>query len=69
TGDFNACELPHLRQDCPRHSFEASSRSTYCANCFCFVCDGPAPDCQHWLTHCQATNRGPEARKWKALRR
>ena len=36
----------------------------HCPQCFCFVCDGPAADCQDWGSHCMAD----ESERWVAAR-
>lgn len=39
----------------------------FCNNCFCYVCDVKASECQGWLTvgHCHAQDKDPY---WRALR-
>jgi SNF2 family DNA or RNA helicase len=64
-------DLPHNRQDCPKHKFThlRSSRSSFCTACFCYVCDIPAKDCKLWATHCHAADVGPSAYHWNEQRR
>ena len=56
-------ELPHMRPDCSVHRFKAdgivslgTNRKT-CENCYCYVCDKPAKECEQWCKkdkHCHA---------------
>ena len=43
------------------------STHQYCPNCFCYVCDVKASQCQGWLRvgHCHAHDKDPY---WRALR-
>jgi len=39
----------------------------YCPRCYCYVCDVPVPDCQHWPNnHCNATDH---SQHWQEQRR
>jgi hypothetical protein len=68
--------LPHLRCDCPVHRFSRGPRSAYCSECWCYVCDVRASECQVWSLsscgdhldhpHCEAH---PGARVWVKLKR
>ncbi|XP_062374599.1 uncharacterized protein zgc:112980 isoform X3 [Sardina pilchardus] len=51
--------LPHARSDCPSHPFRETSDDelgnlSFCEQCFCYVCDTLASECQVWSTHCNA---------------
>lgn len=54
---------PHGRQHCGKYSQETHA-SLYCANCYCLVCDEPAPCCPEWTEHCKATDTDPT---WRAI--
>ena len=57
-----------------RDGLEANK--TKCEMCYCFVCDGPASECQNWAgnaltaetAHCLASNQGVNASTWTRLR-
>lgn len=65
TGDEN---YPHLRSNCANHSYlivshlspsvsnprDGHSNGKFCRNCYCFVCEIPARDCENWMRHCHA---------------
>jgi hypothetical protein len=44
--------LPHSREDCDRISFDIDDPTKICENCFCYVCNIPAKDCNNWESHC-----------------
>ncbi|GFR40540.1 hypothetical protein Agub_g1113 [Astrephomene gubernaculifera] len=53
TGQVVTRDLPHPRPHCAAHRFNASgaaSNRTYCAQCFCYVCDVKAWECEFWGT-------------------
>jgi hypothetical protein len=77
---------PHLRQNCSLYEFDPSALSRlgnefgiytnakYCENCYCYVCDAFAKDCNHWSrtdlkanedNHCCAVSMHTS---WKCLR-
>jgi hypothetical protein len=49
-------DLPHARPQCGHHPFEIDSMANvpFCGQCYCWCCDIPARECNHWYTHCQA---------------
>ena len=57
-----------------RDGLEANKKT--CEMCYCFVCDGPASECQSWsgaaltaeTAHCLAANRGANSSTWSRLR-
>ncbi|XP_060028659.1 uncharacterized protein LOC132533072 isoform X2 [Erinaceus europaeus] len=70
--------MPHARHDCPIHPFERTEseqacpvgqNAATCSQCFCYICDGPASECQLWTTpllgHCNAHNR---SQYWRTQR-
>ncbi|CAB9526350.1 expressed unknown protein [Seminavis robusta] len=65
-------DYPHLREDCVVEKFVVGKHSSHCSKCYCYVCDLPADQCQHWDSahdgqkgHCHATRADP---KWRAAR-
>ena len=50
-------QMPGHRSSCLVHEFygakAASKRNTYCAHCYCFVCDTLVKDCNNWVVHYQ----------------
>ncbi|RYH30913.1 PDZ domain-containing protein [archaeon] len=73
-----ASEMPHQREACTKHPFRnymsANTRAsiptsvnlTFCLNCYCYVCEVKASECQDWPMHCNATYKMPQ---WKELQR
>ncbi|XP_051939971.1 uncharacterized protein zgc:112980 isoform X2 [Hippocampus zosterae] len=69
--------LPHARFDCPRHPFTAtdecaqpvSENRLLCAQCFCYICDKLAAECDKWhargACHC---NGHKKSNLWNRLR-
>ncbi|KAJ1483774.1 hypothetical protein T484DRAFT_1799074, partial [Baffinella frigidus] len=65
SGSFSA-DLPHARAHCVTYPFMITKERAgaaggqkneqFCNNCFCYVCDVKASECQGWLTvgHCHA---------------
>ncbi|KAJ1693508.1 hypothetical protein LUZ63_010206 [Rhynchospora breviuscula] len=52
-----ACrDYPHARHSCGEYPFNETSHEDCCSQCYCYVCDVPAP-CSHWKGsdgHCHA---------------
>lgn len=75
TGTVATRDLPHARCHCGVNIFEptptALSHVKTCDNCFCYVCDVPAKDCEAWgdgssaTDHCHALDKSPV---WQARR-
>jgi len=71
-------QFTHARCACETHTFVAPApgqllhktprNQSKCDTCFCYVCDKPAKDCATWATHCDATDKGPNAAYWKLRR-
>ncbi|XP_043945657.1 uncharacterized protein LOC122816730 [Protopterus annectens] len=70
--------MPHARYDCPENPFVKTEydtsaplekNSSYCDQCFCYICDKQANKCEFWtvvsLCHCNAHNK---SKYWKAQR-
>uniref|UniRef100_H3CS68 Zgc:112980 n=1 Tax=Tetraodon nigroviridis TaxID=99883 RepID=H3CS68_TETNG len=70
--------LPHARYDCPLHPFTAAddaldaplaANQLICDQCFCYICDKLASQCQSWCQrgscHC---NGYKKSRYWSNLR-
>ncbi|GFR40543.1 hypothetical protein Agub_g1116 [Astrephomene gubernaculifera] len=66
-------DMPHPRPDCGVHSFTtgtSKSNSSHCSNCFCYVCDVKASECEFWGTGARTqdhANAMPKA-YWDRLR-
>lgn len=69
--------LPHARYDCPVHAFTATecevtapvdSNQLICKQCFCYICDKLASECEVWccgVCHC---NSHKKSTFWNNLR-
>lgn len=63
-----ATELPHPRDICMKFKFSVhggKDNLTFCAFCYCYVCEVKASQCQYWTDHCDASCKNPNS---KALR-
>ncbi|MQL71890.1 hypothetical protein Taro_004231 [Colocasia esculenta] len=62
-------DYPHSRHLCVKHPFSKTPHEKYCDQCYCYVCDKPAP-CEKWKDlpqgHCNATDQDD---LWKKLRK
>ena len=63
-GNGHDYTLPHLRANCVVHPWLPTggddANATCCAECYCYVCDVPAHECQSWRgEHCHATDQNP----------
>jgi superfamily II DNA or RNA helicase len=67
-GDLALSDFPHARENCATFRF-TDGPTLRCANCYCFVCDQPAPTCPKWIEHCHATHTSARWRQereaWK----
>lgn len=67
-GQVACIDYPHARHLCGIFPFGKTSHETHCSQCFCYVCDIPAP-CKYWVgvytQHCDATDSTPF---WKNTR-
>ncbi|KAK6481652.1 hypothetical protein HHUSO_G16123 [Huso huso] len=70
--------MPHARYDCTSHVFCQSENQTsrpvgtnsdFCEQCYCYICDKLASECQSWITpsfcHCNAHKRSPFWKSWR----
>ncbi|RXM32379.1 hypothetical protein EOD39_6163 [Acipenser ruthenus] len=70
--------MPHARYDCTSHVFSQSDNQTsrpvgtnsdFCEQCYCYICDKLASECQSWITpsfcHCNAHKRSPFWKSWR----
>ncbi len=72
TGKNSLSDFAHARYDCLVKPF-SKNPFDFCCNCYCYVCDLKASDCQQWKlhgedepnSHCYAERR---IAKWKNLR-
>ena len=66
TGDIALSDYPHARYNCVEHKFLPGNEVEHCAQCYCYVCDGPARDCSEWASHCKAIHT---EQRWVQLRK
>uniref|UniRef100_A0A0E0MB27 Uncharacterized protein n=1 Tax=Oryza punctata TaxID=4537 RepID=A0A0E0MB27_ORYPU len=63
-----ACrDYPHPRSACAKYPFGTTSHEKHCEQCFCYVCDVPAP-CSSWKGqggHCHASDKD---KSWRVKR-
>lgn len=64
-GQNALADFPHSRANCVTHPFASADKKTHCDNCYCYVCDMPAAECQVWDSHCKAYH---EDRRWREER-
>ena len=64
-GQNALADFPHSRANCVTHPFDSGDKKTHCDNCYCYVCDMPAAECQVWDSHCKANH---EDRRWREER-
>ncbi|MGH0146835.1 UNVERIFIED_CONTAM: hypothetical protein FKN15_034845 [Acipenser sinensis] len=70
--------MPHARYDCTSHVFCQSENQTsrpvgtnsdFCEQCYCYICDKLASECQSWITpsfcHCNAHKRSLFWKSWR----
>jgi hypothetical protein len=69
-GTVGESRLPHMRQHCTECKFSASTlmNKKFCDLCYCYICDEKCTDCKSWTVHCNATDVGPSAHRWRARR-
>lgn len=62
-GNGHDYTLPHLRPNCLAKPWQPNgdaSNEICCSECYCYVCDVPAKECQSWRgEHCHATDQNP----------
>ncbi|KMZ58550.1 hypothetical protein ZOSMA_76G01050 [Zostera marina] len=67
-GQVACIDYPHARHLCGMFPFGRTSHEAHCSQCFCYVCDIPAP-CNYWVgvytQHCDATD---SSHFWKNIR-
>ena len=64
-GQNALADFPHSRANCVTHPFASGDKKTHCDNCYCYVCDMPAAECQVWDSHCKANH---EDHRWREER-
>jgi hypothetical protein len=64
-GTIGTADFPHSRENCVLMPLIQGDPSNHCKNCYCYVCDIPAKNCQSWNLHCRAQHKDP---KWKRER-
>lgn len=67
-GEIACRDFPHSRHQCAEFLFDNTPHESFCSQCYCYVCDTPAP-CTRWKgflhSHCHASDR---LSMWKDLR-
>ena len=66
TGAIALSDFPHARENCAACPFKPGGEQVHCANCYCYVCDGPAAQCPVWVQHCKATHKSAAWKKKRA---
>lgn len=58
-------DFPHMRFQCAVHPWRkgrGSPKYSYCDQCYCYVCDILARECDKWLEHAAAVHK---VRRWE----
>jgi hypothetical protein len=62
-------DFPHAREHCLVKPFKVAP-AVHCPNCYCYVCDRPARDCDDWeKRHGHAVSLDPEWRRQRQERK
>jgi hypothetical protein len=68
TGANSLGDYPHPRHVCPSKPFvkggSVTQNTPVCVQCYCYVCDLKADECDFWEAHCGAWNGS----HWLAMR-
>ena len=66
TGYCATNKFIHARHDCLEFPIGASEPQSYCALCWCALCEVPVPECPEWLDHCATTKEQAAERRCAA---